>query len=86
VPRKRRARAAYTNNPGVPLTATTQLDHNRFLAAEAQARGMAVGLKNDTDQIAALQPYFDFAVNEQCHEFDNGHECDGYSAFTTPTS
>ena len=73
----------YANTPGFPLNAATQLDYNRFIADEARARGLAVGLKNDTDQIAALEPYFDFAVNEQCHEFDNGHECDGYSAFTT---
>lgn len=72
----------YANTPGFALSAATQLDYNRFIADEARARGLAVGLKNDTDQIAALEPYFDFAVNEQCHEFDNGHECDGYSAFT----
>jgi hypothetical protein len=73
----------YTNNPGFPLSSSTQLDYNRFLAQEARARGLAVGLKNDTDQLAALEPYFDFAVNEQCHEFDNGRECDGYSVFTS---
>jgi hypothetical protein len=73
----------FANTPGFALDANTQLDYNRFLATEAKARGLAVGLKNDTDQLAALAPYFDFAVNEQCHEFDNGHECDGYSAFTT---
>jgi hypothetical protein len=73
----------YTNSPGFSLTAATQLDYNRFLAQEAKARGLAVGLKNDTDQLAALAPDFDFAVNEQCHEFDNGRECDGYSVFTS---
>ena len=69
----------YTNNTGFALTAQNQLDFNRWLAAEAHARGMAVGLKNDVDQLAVLQPDFDFAVNEQCHEFD---ECGGYSVFT----
>jgi hypothetical protein len=74
----------YTNDPGFPLTAATQLDYNRFLAAEAHARGLAVGLKNDTDQVAALQPDFDFAVNEQCNEFAEGgvSECAVYTAFT----
>ena len=34
---------------------------------------MDIGLKNDLDQIEALVEVFDFAVNEQCHEFE---ECD----------
>jgi hypothetical protein len=70
---------AYQNGSGFALTAETQLDYNRFIAREAHARGLAVGLKNDTDQLAALEPEFDFAVNEQCHEFT---ECEGYSVFT----
>lgn len=71
---------AYTNQPGFSLTALTQLDYNRFLASEARARGLKVALKNDVDQIVALQPYFDFAINEQCHQYN---ECVGYSAFTS---
>jgi hypothetical protein len=70
---------AYQNDPGFPLTASTQLDYNRFLAREAHARGLKVGLKNDVDQLAALAPSFDFAVNEQCNEYN---ECGGYSVFT----
>lgn len=68
----------YGNDNGLGLTAAMQLDYNRFLATEAHRRGLAVGLKNDIDQLATLQPSFDFAVNEQCHEFA---ECGGYSAF-----
>lgn len=70
----------YNNSPGFPLTANTQLDYNRYLAAQAHARGLKVALKNDVDQLAALQPSFDFAVNEQCHQYN---ECNGYSAFTS---
>lgn len=70
---------AFANPSGLSLDATTQRDFNRFIAAEAHARGLTVGLKNDIDQLAALEPQFDFAVNEQCHEFD---ECDGYRVFT----
>ena len=70
----------YTNMPGFSLSATTQIDYNVFLATEAKARGLKVGLKNDTDQLAQLEPYFDFAVNEQCHAFN---ECSGYSVFTS---
>jgi hypothetical protein len=59
----------YTNRPGFPLTAATQLDYNKFLAAEAHARGLSVGLKNDLSQVASLADDFDFAVNEQCQAY-----------------
>ncbi|SDD66965.1 hypothetical protein SAMN05216345_11358 [Cupriavidus sp. YR651] len=70
----------YTNNPGLPLTAETQLDYNRFLASEAHARGLAIGLKNEIAQVAELATDFDFAINEQCFQYN---ECGVYSAFTT---
>jgi len=70
----------YANNPGLPLTAASQLEYNRFLASAAHARGLAVGLKNDLDQVAALADDFDFAVNEQCHQHG---ECGAYAAFTS---
>jgi hypothetical protein len=70
---------AYQNDPGFPLTASTQLNYNRFLATEAHARGLKVGLKNDVDQLSALAASFDFAVNEQCNQYN---ECGGYSVFT----
>ena len=31
---------------------------------------MAVGLKNDLGQVRRLLPYFDFAVNEQCFQYN----------------
>ncbi len=68
----------FLNDPGFPLTAADQLAFNRFIANQSHARGLAVGLKNDLDQIAELVEYFDFAVNEQCHEFD---ECDALQPF-----
>ena len=70
----------YTNKPGLPLTAATQLDYNRFLADQAHARGLAVALKNDVAQLADLAESFDMAVNEQCHQYK---ECGGYKAFTS---
>lgn len=68
----------YANDAGFPLTADDQLAFNRFIANEAHRRGLSVGLKNDLDQIPDLVAYFDFAVNEQCHEFD---ECDALTPF-----
>ena len=68
----------YTNSPGFDLTSSDQLAYNRFIANEARVRGLSVGLKNDLDQIGQLVEYFDFAVNEQCFEFD---ECDLLAPF-----
>ena len=68
----------YTNQSGFPLTAQDQLDYNRFLSSQAHSRGLAIGLKNNVEQISELVTSFDFAVNEQCHEFT---ECGGYQAF-----
>ncbi len=63
----------YTNNPGFNLTGADQVDYSRFIAQQAHDRNLAVGLKNDLDQIDELVDYFDFAVNEQCFEYS---ECD----------
>lgn len=68
----------YANDSGFDLTAADQLAFNRFVANEAHLRNLAVGLKNDLDQIGQLVSYFDFAVNEQCHEFG---ECDALQPF-----
>lgn len=68
----------YTNNTGFPLTANDQLTYNTNLAARAHARKLAIGLKNDNDQIPSLVGSYDFAVNEQCNQYN---ECGPYSAF-----
>ena len=59
----------YSNNPGFAFTATDQLDFNRTIANEAHLRSLSIGLKNDLDQISELVDYYDFAVNEQCFEY-----------------
>lgn len=69
----------YQNDNGLGLEPEDQLDFNRWLAEEAHVRGLAVGLKNDLGQIEALAPDFDFAVNEECHDYE---ECDLLAAFT----
>jgi Glycoside-hydrolase family GH114 len=68
----------FANDTGFDLSAADQLAFNRFLAAEAHERDLAVGLKNDMDQVAELARDFDFAVNEQCHEFA---ECEALMPF-----
>lgn len=69
---------AYINNPGFPLGAGDQLNFNKFLAQAAHAYDLGIGLKNDVDQISALVGDFDYAINEQCYQYN---ECSGYSAF-----
>ena len=59
----------YSNNPGFAFTATDQLGFNRLIANEAHLRSLSIGLKNDLDQISELVDYYDFAVNEQCFEY-----------------
>jgi len=60
----------YRNGTGFPLTNGDQLAYNRWLADAAHDRGLSVGLKNDLGQIDELEPDFDFAVNEQCFQYD----------------
>ncbi|WP_149179410.1 endo alpha-1,4 polygalactosaminidase [Streptomyces sp. TRM49041] len=68
----------YANDTGFPLTGADQLRYNRLIARLAHERGMSVGLKNDLDQIPELVGDFDFAVNEQCAQYD---ECDALKPF-----
>lgn len=68
----------YANRTGFNLKASDQLDYNRFLAAEGHARGLAVGLKNDVEQIGQLAGEFDFTVNEQCFQY---RECGAVTTF-----
>lgn len=60
----------YANRSGFPLTADDQLRYNRMLARLAHERGLSIGLKNDLDQVADLVDDYDFAVNEQCMEYN----------------
>lgn len=69
----------YRNRTGFPLTAADQLRFNRWVADEVHSRGMAVALKNDGAQAAALEPAFDFAIVESCFTYG---ECDPYRVFT----
>ena len=63
----------YLNDTGFPLTYDDQLRYNIWLADTAHRRGLSIGLKNDMDQIRDLLPYFDWALNEQCFQYE---ECE----------
>lgn len=60
----------YTNRTGFALTGRDQKRFNRWLAKAAHRRGLSAGLKNDIEQIRALEPNFDFAINEQCFQYN----------------
>jgi hypothetical protein len=70
----------YVNDTGFPLTYNDQKTYNIWLATEAHARGLSIGLKNDDEQVADLLPYFDWALTEDC--FDQGW-CDSMTPFIT---
>lgn len=59
----------YENDTGFAFTREDQIDFNKKLAQQARQRGLRVGLKNALGLIPELYEEFDFAVNEQCIEF-----------------
>lgn len=75
---------AWSNDPGLPLDASTQHDYAVFLAREAHRLGLAIGLRNNVEQAAALAEHYDFAINEQCREYSTAthDECAAYRSFT----
>jgi hypothetical protein len=68
----------YSNNSGFPLTASDQINYLTMLANEAHSRNLSIGLKNDIDQVQQLSSTFDWALNEQCYQYN---ECGVYTAF-----
>lgn len=74
--------ARYT---GVHVSAETQLEYNLALAQMAHEDGLSVALKNDGGQIPDLLASFDYAINEQCFQYDEcgaaGDPTSGWRAF-----
>ena len=58
----------YSNNTGFPLTYEDQLKYALWLADEAHQRGLAIGMKNASDQVKDLIDHFDFAITEDCFQ------------------
>ncbi|NUW40226.1 endo alpha-1,4 polygalactosaminidase [Nonomuraea rhodomycinica] len=63
---------------GWTVSPATQLTYNRALAAIAHGKGLSVALKNDLSQAEELVSSFDYAVNEECFQFD---ECSELNVF-----
>jgi hypothetical protein len=60
---------AYQNKTGLTISAASQEQFDATIANLAHGKGLGVGLKNDLGQAGDLQPYFDFAINEQCWQY-----------------
>jgi hypothetical protein len=66
------------NKTGFAISRADQLRFNRWIARQVHRRGMAVALKNDGRQARQLVGQFDFAIVEQCFQYD---ECAFYERF-----
>jgi len=70
----------FAENTGFALTQRDQVEFNTAVAARAHASGMSIALKNGDEQpfTDVMEPIVDFALVEQCFEFDS---CDAYTGF-----
>ena len=68
----------FDNDNGLGLTEKDQVDYNRFLANEAHARGLSVGLKNCLGLVPSLVSSFDWALDEECLAYS---ECETLEPF-----
>ncbi len=69
----------YDNAPtGFPLRQKHAAAYLTALSSAAHARGLAIGLKNALDLLPTARPLVEFAVNEECEQYD---ECGRYRNF-----
>ena len=72
---------AYDNGGGgFNLKSADALNYIKFLATTAHGLGLGIGLKNAGDIVKAAEPLVDFAVNEQCVQYE---ECARWKPFIT---
>jgi len=60
----------FNQKTGFPLTYADQLAYARWLADEAHARGLAIGIKNAPEMVPDSLSFFDFAVTEDAFYYD----------------
>lgn len=71
---------SYSHDTGFSLTKTDSVDYLKFLAQASHSRGMAIGLKNAGEIILEVADLIQFAVNEQCNQYE---ECEITRPFIT---
>lgn len=59
----------WENSTGFPITGAQQITYNTMIAGLAHSAGLKITQKGDTEQAVALQPYFDWTLNEQCGQY-----------------
>lgn len=64
----------YSNDNGFDLSYEDQVVYSKWIADESHKRNLSVGLKNGLEQVEDVIDYFDFAVNEQCFEYEECEE------------
>ncbi|WP_187345266.1 endo alpha-1,4 polygalactosaminidase [Cystobacter ferrugineus] len=60
----------WSNDSGFPITKAQNNAYNKAIAELAHSLGMSVGLKGNNTEAPELVNYFDWALTEQCWEFD----------------
>jgi len=58
----------WTNKSGFPITKEDNTAYNKAIADLAHSIGLSVGLKCNNTESVTLEPYFDWALTEQCWE------------------
>ena len=64
---------SYEEDSGFNITKEDQLIYNKNLAIWAKEQSLTIALKNDLLQVKELLPFFDLALNESCHKYQ---ECE----------
>jgi hypothetical protein len=61
----------YEHDTGFPLTKDTALDYVRFLATEAHARNLSIGLRNSPGLVNDTVDIMQWQMNENCELFES---------------
>jgi hypothetical protein len=69
------------NQDGFGYSRSAYVDYIEYLAGVAHDNGLAIGLKNGVEIIEDVISVIDFAVNEQCHEYED--DCASYKPVTS---
>lgn len=60
----------WDNDPGFPISRKQSHRYTRMIARIAHRNGLSVGLKGNTGEAKALEPYHDWALAEECFQYD----------------
>lgn len=72
---------AWENNPGFPITEAENISYDLAIAAMGHAMGLSMGLKNLPENAPSIEPDFDWALDEQCFQYD---ECSYFETSFIP--